>query len=183
MRKFLLVSVFTGSFFAFLYLAGFIYFSMLLPSAGTENYINETDGVVVFTGGSKRVEAAIALLENGYKKPVLISGVNPKVTKQKLMGHLPAEIQNFVTLDYDSLSTKQNVEATKLWANSKGLKSISLITSFYHMPRSLMYWGRGSSPVNDNIDVKPYPVFPGDMPLSFLLREYNKYALTFLHII
>jgi uncharacterized SAM-binding protein YcdF (DUF218 family) len=164
---------------AFFYMAGLVLFVISLPHKGVPLTVDGTDGLAIFTGGSKRIEVAVDMLANGYEKPVLISGVNPQVSKEALVGHLPLASQALVTVDYDSLSTRENVVATKNWAQKHHMNSVSLITSFYHVPRSLLYWGREAQ----SMQVNPYPVFPEEMPLLFMLREYHKYILTSFYII
>ncbi len=164
---------------ALCYVTGLIMFLLSLPSDNQNFSIDKTDGLVIFTGGSKRIDTALALVADGYSKPVLISGVNPQVTKEFLLSGLSKENQRLITLDYQSKSTKDNVNATNEWVKKLKLKSVGLITSFYHIPRSMLYWKRSGQYTN----VSLYPVFPEKMPLSFMFREYHKYILTTLYVL
>lgn len=157
------------------YGVGFACFLSFLPVKDDFSFdVHQTDALVIFTGGSKRIESAIDLLKHGYDKPILISGVNPLVSRDYLLHGLTLSQQSQVTVDYISLSTQDNAKMTKEWAERNKVKRIGLITSYYHVPRSLIY-------LNDagfDGGVQTLPVFPENMPLGFLLREYNKYLWT-----
>src|ERR1700712_5048519 len=65
-----------------LYVAGFLLFVGTLPSRPEQQPM--ADGIVVLTGGDARLDAAVALLEGGAGKRLLISGVNRTSTKAEL---------------------------------------------------------------------------------------------------
>lgn len=170
----------TCAFFtAFLYVYLLASFALQLPKNETLNWVKKVDGIAVFTGGSNRIETALAFLKDGYNVPILISGVNPSVTDKKLLSSIQNDKHKFVTLDYQSLSTKDNAEMTAFWAEANDIKTIGLITSYYHMPRSLFNLKRAG--VKNTI--YPIAVFPEKMPISFMVREFHKYLLTRLYII
>lgn len=154
-------------------------FAMQLPKSEDLDLVEQVDGIVVFTGGSNRIETALSLLQDGYDVPILISGVNPSVSENKLLKNLSQHKQNLVTLDYKSLSTSDNAQMALLWANAHNVQKIGLITSHYHMPRSLYNLER----YGVQKPVFPLAVFPEKMPISFMVREFHKYILTRLHII
>lgn len=155
------------------YAAGFAFFLTLLPAHTDENVdVSSTDALVIFTGGSKRIASALDLVQNGYRKPVLISGVNPKVSREHLLQGLDLKKRMQVDVDYISLSTWDNAVATREWAVNNKVSNIGLITSYYHVPRSLIYLEKSGF----QGDITLMPVFPEEMPIAFLLREYHKYV-------
>ena len=162
-----------------IYLCGFVVFVQNLPKEESSFSADDTDGLIVFTGGSNRIETALNFLEKGYGKPILISGVHPDVTKHTLLKDIDPKHAPFVTIDYKSLSTKENVQTTKEWTTKHHLKHIGIITSYYHIPRSLFYLKEYG--LENTVSI--YPVFPEKMPMSFMFREYSKYILARLYIL
>lgn len=169
----------------FAVLAAFVYvyllasFTLQLPKTDDISPVEKIDGIVVFTGGSNRIETALSILKDGFLMPILISGVNPSVTEDKLLKNLHVDKQSLVTLDYKSQSTSDNARMTIRWANANEIEEIGLVTSYYHMPRSLYNLKR----LGIKKKIYPLAVFPEKMPVSFMVREFHKYILTRLHII
>lgn len=136
--------------------------------------LENIEALVVFTGGSKRIDLAKSLVESGFDGPVLITGVDKMVSEDALLSSIAEEIRPSFSLDYTALSTKENALVTKRWMAEKGLEKMGLITSSYHMPRSLMLMAHEAP----EIEVLSLPVFPDYLPNSFLFREYNKYLFS-----
>lgn len=157
------------------WVTGFAYFINQLPKQLDESVLNDVNGIVVLTGGAGRVPAGIELIQQKFLKPILVTGVNSKVTQETLLSpyNLSGQQLGFVELDYSALTTRQNIAEAKRWAGKKGLNKILLVTSYYHMPRSLML----AHQIADDIQVMPYPVFSKTEGLSFVVREYHKYLL------
>ena len=120
----------------------------------------KADGIVVLTGGEDRVATGIQLVTSGYGRRVLISGANPKT-------HAPADIQRrlggnravfdcCVDLGHEALDTAGNAEEARHWAEARRYRSLIVVTSNYHMPRSLLEFSRAMPAV----DVIPCPVPP-----------------------
>lgn len=179
MLKFFKVFTLFSALILALYVGGFFLFSENLPKPHKNYNVRNTDGLIVFTGGSKRIEAAISMILEGYEKPVLISGVHPSVTMDILFADVPAEKRELITLDYASRSTSENALTTRQWSEENNMQTIGLITSYYHVPRSLLYIERTGM----TKPVKLLPVYPEHMPFSFMLREYHKYLLTKLYVL
>lgn len=145
------------------------------------------EGIVVLTGGTARIDGALRLLAEGRAGRLLISGVNPSVSASALAGSidpaLEAVLACCVDLGHDARDTIGNAEETRAWVSDLGLKSLILVTSDYHMPRSLAELGGAL----EGVDVIAYPVSNPDLRLSdwwhepgpfwFLLREYGKYLV------
>ncbi|MDG2187944.1 MAG: YdcF family protein [Hyphomicrobiales bacterium] len=109
------------------------------PLKSFEELVN-IDGVVVFTGGENRVQSAIELLSNNIGKRLLISGVNPKTKKIDIFYRLKSDNQLLeccVDLGKNANNTFENATETIQWVNENNFKNLVLVTSNYHMKRSL----------------------------------------------
>jgi uncharacterized SAM-binding protein YcdF (DUF218 family) len=99
-----------------------------------------TDAIVVVTGGSQRVGDAIGLLGADRGARLLISGVNEKTSREELTRLNPAArdlLACCVDLDYRARNTIGNAIETRRWVRQHGFKSVLVVTSNYHMPRTL----------------------------------------------
>jgi uncharacterized SAM-binding protein YcdF (DUF218 family) len=100
-----------------------------------------TDGIVALTGGSQRIGDAIDLLAKGYARRLLISGVNEKTSRDEIARLNPGQRRLFeccVDLDYRARNTIGNAIETRRWMNEHGFSSLIVVTSNYHMPRTLL---------------------------------------------
>lgn len=100
------------------------------------------DAIVALTGpSSERVNAAIRLLEQGKGQRVLISGVNREVRRRELRELTPGSSRLFnccVDLGFEAMDTVGNAQEIAAWAQAKGYDDLIVVTSDYHMPRSLV---------------------------------------------
>lgn len=147
-----------------------------------------TDAIVVLTGGTDRIDTAIDLLKQRDDAYMLISGVNKSVSPAELFKNKNADAEqlNKITLGYAAENTKENAEEIAAWLRNKNIHSILLVTSFYHMPRSI-FEAFNSAP---HIQIVPYPVFPKSFGDSvdwirtryawLLFLEYHKFL--FVHL-
>lgn len=184
-------------FFCGLWLPGFLWFYQLIPVEGDfPDYDAPTDAVVVLTGGMGRVEQGVELLKQGRAKLLLVSGVDKDVKPAELVAEYGIDTAHPVladgvsrmVLDYGPRNTVGNARETAEWMRKNRLRSLRLVTSSYHMPRSLMEF-RHAMP--DTI-ILPAPVFPewGAIDkvvllprgsLRLILLEYHKYMLRRLY--
>ena len=145
------------------------------------------DAIVVLTGGAQRIDGALALIEAKRAKRLLISGVNPDVTQRDLervvSGTLRDDLACCVDLGKQALDTIGNAAETRLWAEERGFSSLIVVTSDYHMPRSMTELA-GAMP---DIELIPYPVASAHLAFAgwwhdpgafgLLAREYGKYLV------
>jgi uncharacterized SAM-binding protein YcdF (DUF218 family) len=147
----------------------------------------ETDAIVVLTGGRLRLEAGLDLLGSGRAQKLFISGVNPHVHRLELMrvnGHADDQDLSRIVIGHAADNTLGNARETADWMRQQGYRSLRLVTSWYHMRRSLVEFERA---MPDTLIV-PEPVFAGrpeDDALSawfgiavLTISEYNKYLAT-----
>ena len=102
------------------------------------------DAIVVLTGGKLRLMAGAGLLAEGRGARLLISGVNPQTSRadlKRLSGLSEQVFAARVDVDY-AHTTTGNAEETRAWAKAKGYTRLIVVTSSYHMPRSLTELGR-----------------------------------------
>lgn len=141
---------------AWLLVLGFMLFAasvMREPADGDAR----ADGIVVLTGTDQRIVAGARLLREGRAARMLISGVNRKTTRDdvlRISGLDDARFTCCVDLGYEALDTAGNAEEARGWASQRGYRRLIVVTSNYHMPRSLLVF-RLAMP---NIDFIPYPV-------------------------
>jgi len=117
---------------------GFVWFVRHVP-AEEVSLTRNAEGIVALTGGASRIADAIELLASGRGKRLLISGAY-RATNSNEISRLNPEFERWVRccVDFDrSLNTLGNAIETKRWAQSRGFRSLIVVTSNYHMPRAL----------------------------------------------
>jgi uncharacterized SAM-binding protein YcdF (DUF218 family) len=172
---------------ALLWLGGLLWFASVIPTAVSEPK-RTTDAIVVLTGGSGRLKAGFDLLAQGRAKKLFVSGVYHGVEVDELLRLArvtPKPLECCVSLGYAADSTYGNAVETAHWMAAQSYKSLRLVTSAYHMPRSLLEFRR----VMPGIEIVPNPVFaervksnwwlwPGTGNL--VIGEYDKYLFAFV---
>lgn len=143
----------------------------------------KTDAIVVLTGGEDRIATALTLLAENQADRLLISGVNRNVSPTELLHAHPGADLNRITLGYTAQNTRENAQETADWIGQQHIGSVLLVTSFYHMPRSIAEI-LSQTP---NTRIIPYPVFPRSFETSIdwirtrhawlLFVEYNKFII------
>jgi uncharacterized SAM-binding protein YcdF (DUF218 family) len=164
-----------GSLLLILYGLGFALFGVTLGKPAAAG-AGRTDGIVVITGGSGRIEHGVEMLRAGKAKRMLVAGADPAVTKADLIHRLGGKrklVQCCVDLGSESVDTRSNAEETRRWLERKKFKSLRLVTSDWHMRRARYEF---RLELGNNFTVVPDAVRsePGFMTL---FGEYNKYLL------
>jgi len=161
------------SFLILLYLLGYAAFAVLLPEAGDDRV---TDGIVVLTGGAKRLERGIELMERGKAQRMLVSGVERTVRPVELVQRYGADAEMFeccVDLGREAVDTRSNAEETARWAKRHKLKTLRLVTTDWHMPRASFELARQAGS-----EVRIYDdAVPSNPRFTQLFTEYNKLLL------
>lgn len=168
-----------------LYVASFVLFVAELPSK--PRVAPQADAIVTLTGGDARLDAAVALFEQGTGKRLLITGVNKTSTKEELK-RLSSGGRRFdccADLGYAAEDTYGNAEEAAGWTAQHHYRSLIVVTASYHMPRSLRLF-RSLMP---GVRLVPYPVEPVGVniaawwrpgTLHLLHNEYLKYVASFV---
>jgi uncharacterized SAM-binding protein YcdF (DUF218 family) len=164
--------------------AGFLWFVLRMPidEIALER---SADGIVVLTGGSSRVQDGLELLAAKRGKRLLISGVHPGTTTGEIARTVPEYSRLLaccVDLDYSALNTVGNAVETRNWVKSRGFHSLIVVTSSYHMPRTMVEFGWQMP----DVELIPFPVVTEKMrneplwasgSIQLLLFEYMKYLV------
>jgi uncharacterized SAM-binding protein YcdF (DUF218 family) len=146
-----------------------------------------SDGVVALTGASDaRITAAMALLESGKARRMLVSGVNPMSSRAQIRGVAKADRHIYdccVDLGYQATDTVGNARETSHWVDAEGYHSLILVTSDFHMPRALLEL-QAASP---DVSITPYAIRTTDLDahhwwrtsdgLRRMTLEYCKYGV------
>lgn len=120
------------------------------------------DGIVVLTGGAERVQTALEMLVAGDAERLLVSGIGGGADLRDLASRAGVDsrpVAPFVTLGRGAASTHGNAEETAAWVRANGVRSLIVVTAFYHMPRALAEIGRA---VRD-VTLYPVPVLPPEL--------------------
>lgn len=140
------------------YCAGLLWFVELIPR-GQEDDGASTDAIVVLTGGAARVATGLELLRQGRARKLLVSGVYRGVDVQELLRtqrQSPGALECCISLGYEAGTTEGNAAEARDWARREGVSSLRLVTSSYHMPRSLIEFRRAMP----GMAIVPHPVIP-----------------------
>lgn len=133
--------------FAVFAAAGLLYIDFA-NSAG--RYIadnNRADAIVVLTGGWGRVDRGLELFEKGRGDYLIIVGANKDASLESIFFKKSVGLdKKKIILEKGSESTYENAQETKKIVESMKIKSIILLTSFYHMKRASYVFNRELSP-------------------------------------
>ncbi|WP_232628444.1 YdcF family protein [Methylobacterium sp. Leaf118] len=168
---------------------GFFAFITVIERA-ERSAVGRADGIVALTGGAQRVGDAIDLLASGHGRRLLISGVNERTSRDEIVRLNPNQqhwIDCCVDLDYRARNTIGNAIETRRWMQRHRFGSIAVVTSNYHMPRTLVELRHA---LGDDKTVIPYPVVADGSDLSrwwadpsaarLLGAEYLKFLVAWL---
>lgn len=132
--------VWTGGAAAVAFVLGFISFASSITRDEARG-VQDADGIVVLTGGPDRIADAFDLLASGHAKRLLITGVHPTTTNAEL-AHLHPQSSAYlnccVDLDRRALNTAGNAMETRRWARANNYHKLIVVTSSWHMPRTIM---------------------------------------------
>ncbi len=119
--------------------AGFLRFVSTLDRAEREPGAT-ADAIVALTGGAQRIGDAIELLAKGYGTRLLITGVNERIGREEIAKLNEGQrrlVECCVDLDYRARNTIGNAAETRRWVGENGFASLIVVTSNYHMPRTM----------------------------------------------
>jgi uncharacterized SAM-binding protein YcdF (DUF218 family) len=167
------------------WLIGLVWFAEHIPEPGTaEAQAELTDAIVVLTGGSARVRVGLNLLAGGRARKLFVSGVYRGVDVAELLRvaqYEPGALECCIALGYAADNTAGNAAETRDWMQREGFTSIRLVTSNYHMRRSLLEFRRAMPAMT----ILPHHVSPDSFDraewwrqraaLALVVAEYDKY--------
>ena len=148
-----------------------------------------TDAVVVLTGGRMRLETGLGLLAAGTAKKLFVSGVNQRIDRDELLravGPAAGPAACCIAIGHDADNTLGNARETANWMQLEGYRSLRLVTSWYHMRRSLLEFGRAMPQTR----IVAHPVFAHHLDPEhwwssrgegfLIIGEYDKYLAAWL---
>ena len=176
---------------------GLVWFFERIPKQATPLYtdpIDYTDAIIVLTGGRKRIQTGLELLSFGYAKCLFVSGVHQHVTRNELLQLSQwdkpvmccGECSDTccIEIGYMATNTAENALETALWIEKKKYQSLRLVTSYYHIPRSLFEFQQVMSP---SVKIIAHIVVVRDESVNWwdtvwlVTSEYHKFILTVLY--
>ena len=143
----------------------------------------QTDGIAVLTGGKGRINLGLELFNKNRNLKLIISGVDKKVSDKSI---IPNNLKNksSITIDKISESTYENAQIINEWTSKYKLQNVTIITSYYHMPRSMMLIQSFTPTIN-------FYAYPVEKKISnkisfkenilyyfFITEEYVKYLVS-----
>ena len=168
---------------------GLFKFADAIPVA-VADAATHTDGIVVLTGGSRRLGEGLDLLSRGLAEKLFVSGVYKGIDVRKLLSIVKLKYEDLETMINIGIATNTtgNAEETKDWMGKQQYASLRLVTAAYHMPRSLLEF-KNAMPA---ISLIPHPVLPENVKhnrwwvwpgtASLVISEYNKYLLAWVRL-
>ena len=126
-------------------MAGFYMFANSVKNLEPRGLVR-ADGIVVLTGGDDRIAAGLELIAAGKGRRLLITGVDPRHrTPAELSRRLGSNEHIFkccIDLGHAATNTFGNAEEARRWVEAWGHRSVLIVTSSFHMPRSLAEFSR-----------------------------------------
>lgn len=166
-----------------IWVTGFVWFLRDIPTQ-LKDATTRTDAVVVLTGDRGRIEEGVRLLSLGQAEALFISGVGKGAQMKELFSqNAYGNLIPHITLGREARSTRGNALETSEWMEKQNYQSMRLVTSYYHIPRSLAVFRRAMP----EMEIIPHPVFPDSFQpagwwqtpgkLRLAALEYNKHLV------
>ncbi len=170
---------------------GLVCFANSIATTTPKTPTKKLDAIVVLTGGTNRINSGFDLLEKRLGRKLFISGVYRGVDAKELVSRWKKTpynniIDSNVELGFEAYNTKQNATETIAWLLQEKYTSLYLVTSNYHMKRSLLEFQKRAP----QLKIMPYPVKPNNFDLNKwwsntkillpIIKEYNKYTAVYL---
>ena len=148
--------------------------------------INLSSKVVILTGGTNRIKEGFEVIYKLDSKSisnlkVLVSGTGKGFSKLSLQEKLNPNfdirlIECCVELDGVSQDTYSNAIETSKWVSKNNIQEILLITSNYHIPRSILEF-QNKMP---NLKILYYPITPKQHQINKWLTSFETFSLIFI---
>ncbi len=147
---------------------------------------DRTDAIVVLTGGSGRLEEGLRLLTGRWAEKLFVSGVYRGVEVDQLLEisrQSPENLACCIEIGHAADNTAGNAAETAAWMRRHGFKSLRIVTSSYHLPRSLLEFRYALPDARlvlhpvfaDHVKRRQWWIWPGTAQL--IVGEYNKCLL------
>lgn len=168
---------------------GFVYFAHYINSYEIDK-TTKTDAIVVLTGGRNRILEGIQLLNENLADKLFISGVPENITISQIekQAKIKADDESKIELGRKAKNTIENAIEAEEWIKKNNIKSIRLVTSSYHIPRSLQEFIIYVTKEND-LKVILNPIYSPNVNIKWwkswgtfrlLVMEYNKFLVVYI---
>lgn len=168
---------------------GFVLFARYINSYEIDTS-TKTDAIIVLTGGRNRISEGIRLLNENLADKLFISGVpeNISINQIEKQAKIKADDENKIELGRKAKNTIENAIETEEWIKKNDIKSIRLVTSSYHIPRSLQEFIIYVT-MENNLEVVLNPIYSPNVNLKWwkswgtfrlLMMEYNKFLIVYV---
>ena len=169
-----------------LWLGGFVCFAKHINNYPLDSK-TKTEAVIALTGGRNRISEAVNLLNRGLAEKLFISGVGPQISLSQIQKtqHLNIATDREIILGSEAADTVGNAVETINWLRQNHINSIRLVTSNYHLPRSITEF----KAQNPRLKIIAHPVYSEKVEkkwwtswhtFSLLFTEYNKFLYVWI---
>jgi uncharacterized SAM-binding protein YcdF (DUF218 family) len=128
---------------ALIWFSGLLAFAARVQNSTPPRAPAPAQGIVALTGANsnERLTAAMGLLEDGYGRRMLVSGVNRQANREDIR-HVSRAVRLLydccVDLGFTAADTVGNARETVDWARAMRYRSLIVVTADYHMPRAML---------------------------------------------
>ena len=183
LKFFILISIFSVT---MCWLGGFIIFDTYIKKS--QNNTAKTDAIVVLTGGKNRIAEALRLFNEDMAELLIISGVNDKVSIKELQAQnktLIMKNQERIIIGREAANTNQNAIEVSDAIRRNDVRTVRLVTSYYHMPRSK----EEILAHNPDMKIIIHPVYSQNVSskwwkkwnsFKLIASEYNKFVFVYI---
>ena len=169
-----------------LWAGGFVWFAALINSYPPSADVH-TEAIVVLTGGRNRIAEAIKLLNADKADKLFISGVSRASSLAAIQrrNQVKIEYPEKVTIGRFATNTIGNAIESRDWVKQNKISSIRLVTSNYHIPRSIIEF-KAQNPL---LKIIIHPVYSEKVSkkwwkswhtFSLIFAEYNKFIYVYI---
>lgn len=163
----------------------FLKYFIEVHSSAKNNYQNKSyDAAVVLTGDKYRINKGLELIKEDIVNKLLISGVNKDINKNQIEKQYINFKELFnccIEIENKSRNTFENARESYLWMKNNNFKSLIIISSSYHLPRTKLEFSRFIK--EENIFFLSSDNFLKNISFKKLFIEYIKYIRTNLSLI
>jgi len=149
------------------------------------------DAIIVFTGGENRVQSGIDLISNNVGKRLFISGVNPDTNIFDISEQILSDedlLNCCIDLGKKANNTIENAIESIDWIKNNNYKNVIIVTSNYHMKRSLFIlknFDRSINFIPHNVQSKflqnkNIPIYA---KMKTIISEYSKLTYTRIYFL
>ena len=183
------ICLFAGLAVLLIWLIGFFVFAWQINHFSADT-ADKTDAIIALTGGRNRITEAVNLLSHGRADRLFISGVDKDISLHDIQATQRFSVprKNNIDIGHNASNTVENAQETTQWIKKNHIKSIRLVTSNYHILRSLTEFRR----CNPDLKIILHPVYSENIEkkwwtswqtFSLIFKEYNKFLYAYLRSI